>query len=193
MSIDQQTGNFLAYALCSSATVRKTVGWAMQLLFSGKISLSGSLKVILSNKWSYKLVFLPVYSERSSSKAHNVLCGLDSSQPMPEVPWLNRATDFSLGVISCLLWIVASCSCVWGEQVHKQPLSPSWWHYAWDFPIINFPMETAYFAIPYWGSSQNWMNAELPSCTSVTRHTSSIPYPVCFHSATHQKTFPTDF
>lgn len=60
----------------------------------------GGLKVVFSNKWGYELVSLVGCSRRSSLKAINALCGLDSSQPMPQVPWPNKTTGFALGAIS---------------------------------------------------------------------------------------------
>lgn len=45
------------YAVCSSVTVSRVVGWVMQLLVCfGWVPWSDRLKAIFSNGWGYKLV-----------------------------------------------------------------------------------------------------------------------------------------
>ena len=66
-------------ALCSGVTVRRAVGWAMQLaVCSGKTLWSSRLKAVFSNEWGYELVSLSGHN-RSSSKVAKVLYGLGAS------------------------------------------------------------------------------------------------------------------
>ena len=75
MSCALQTGTTEGCALCSSATVIRTVGWAKQLtMCCAKVPWLGRLKTLFSSKWGYDLVSLPRCCRRSSTKAANTLC-----------------------------------------------------------------------------------------------------------------------
>lgn len=69
---------------------------------SQKIPWSGGLMAAFSSKWSYELVSLPSCSWEDSSKASKAPCGLDSSQPVPQVPWPDQGyCPFSRGDQLC--------------------------------------------------------------------------------------------
>lgn len=104
LQIQKTTG----YALCSSVTVSREVGWATQPTECfGYIPRSERLKAVFSNQRGYKIVSLPGKSRKTSAKTRTVLCGLDASKPATQVPWPKRATGFTLHTISsacCTLW-----------------------------------------------------------------------------------------
>lgn len=94
-------GKATGCALPSSASGSWAVEWETQLsVCSGKVFWLEELKAVFSSKWGYKLVSLPGSSGRRSSKATKAVCGLESSRPVPEVPWQNRSTGFALRMIS---------------------------------------------------------------------------------------------
>lgn len=77
---------------CLSATVSTALGWATQLaVCSGQASWVRGRAAVFSSGWGYKLVPLPRWSGRTRSKTGKALRGLDSSRPVSQVSWLNRA------------------------------------------------------------------------------------------------------
>lgn len=77
---------------CLSATVSTALGWATQLaVCSGQASWVRGRAAVFSSGWGYKLVPLPRWSGRTGSKTGKALRGLDSSRPVSQVSWLNRA------------------------------------------------------------------------------------------------------
>lgn len=81
-----QVGKVTGCTFCSSASVSRAVGCAMRFPMC---SLSEGLKTVFSDSWGYKLVSLLGQSGETTFKLNKALCGPDSSQPTPQVPWLN--------------------------------------------------------------------------------------------------------
>lgn len=82
-----QVGKVTGCTFCSSASVSRAVGCAMQFPMSSMCS--EVLKTVFSDSWGYKLVSLLGQSGETTFKLDKALCGPDSSQPTPQVPWLN--------------------------------------------------------------------------------------------------------
>ena len=81
-----QAGKVMGCTLCSSASVSRAFGCAMQFPMC---SLSEGLKTVFSNSWGYRLASLLGQSGETIFKLNKALCGPDPSQPTPQVPWLN--------------------------------------------------------------------------------------------------------
>lgn len=69
-----------------------------------------SLKTVFSDEWGYELDYLTVHSKRSSSKAGKAFCCLNSSCLAPQVPSLNRASDFALQTLGSALPPLGLCA-----------------------------------------------------------------------------------
>ena len=83
-----------SYRLCFLSKFHCKQGcWMSTSFLCALIPWSGRL--LYSALEGYELAFLPMQAGRSSWKATNGLCvWFDSSQPVSQIPWPKRATDF---------------------------------------------------------------------------------------------------
>lgn len=94
---------------------------------SGWVPWLGRLEAICSDKWGYNLVSLYGHSGRSSCKTGKALCCLNSSQPVPQIPWLERATGFALKTIgSAYLCLSLSTTAAQSSQASLPALLVRW-------------------------------------------------------------------
>ena len=108
-----QTGKAAAVLL---ATVISVVSWTTQLprcscKFPGQVVWKLYSAV---NRVTNSLPCLGAVG-KAASRLLNSLCELNSSQSMPQVPWLNRATGFALGA-HALQWAGLTLALAWLEQ-----------------------------------------------------------------------------